>query len=232
MEVAISDTGPGINPVIREKIFEPFYTTKAIGEGSGMGLSIIHGIVHEHGGHILVDSAPNQGSTIRTLWLADKAGQGNDDPNKEREFEKSTFPTLRVLVVDDENAIACYLQDLLEQQGFEVITMTNSLDAVAYCIKMTGEIDLVITDLTMPKMNGKELAHALLKKHIDIPVIIMSGFPQNLTKDEMRAQGIHGYIDKPVDVDDLLAMIQSAIGSPLNKFANASHFELSRDLQS
>jgi PAS domain S-box-containing protein len=212
IELAVGDTGPGIAPEVLERMFEPFYSTKEVGKGSGMGLAVVHGIVHEYGGHVLVRTAPGQGALFRVLFpplsreeVADAAGPSSG--------ESAGCPRLqgRVLVVDDEPAVGEFMQDLLEEWGLTVTVFDDSLAGRDSFMRNPQAFDLAVLDHTMPRLTGLELARDLLQHRPELPVILYTGHREALGDSQVRAAGIRALVRKPVDVAELHALLETLL---------------------
>jgi signal transduction histidine kinase/ActR/RegA family two-component response regulator len=190
----VRDNGAGIPPILLEKIFDPFFTTKEIGKGSGMGLSVVHGIVMSHGGAITVESKVGAGSTFTVYFPAlEKATVHLEDT-----VEPIARGTDRILFVDDEEALAIIGQSMLKRLGYEVDIRTSSRDALDAFQANPRKYDLVITDYTMPGMTGMALSEELLKIRPDIPIILCTGYSEVATPEKVKAAGIMELIMKPV----------------------------------
>jgi PAS domain S-box-containing protein len=209
IEIAVRDTGTGVPPEVQERMFEPFYSTKAVGHGSGMGLSMVHGIVHDQGGHLLLDSRPEEGTALRILLPPLSAGEAGvetaavADPGPDRHRIAG-----RVLLVDDEPAVGEFMQDLLEDWGLTVSVFNASVDA---CMKFSDDpdlYDLVILDQTMPRMTGMEVAQQLLKLRPDLPVILYTGFSEEISEQQVIAAGIRALVNKPVNTAALHKLVE------------------------
>jgi PAS domain S-box-containing protein len=202
IELQVADTGPGMDPGTLERVFEPFYSTKPAGQGSGMGLAMIHGIVHEHHGHILVDTAPGTGATFRILFPPSqyRLPDETQDPLKAPLSEKLNG---RLLLVDDEATVAEFMADLLSTWGLEVAICHSAEQALKRMDTDSGEFDIVITDQTMPGLTGTELARQLMSVRPDIPIILYSGFAEGIDDAALRQGGIREFFRKPVDTDRL-----------------------------
>ncbi|HEY0928846.1 MAG TPA: ATP-binding protein [Gemmatimonas sp.] len=209
--LTVTDTGVGMSPEVRARAFEPFFTTKPVGHGTGLGLSVLHGIVTSHGGSINVTSEPGQGAAIEIHLPASRVN--------EPEIQPATTPVpieagrrLRVLLVDDEDAVAGVMRRLLERSGFEV-TMANN-GAVGLERAMAGPaFDLVLTDQTMPVMTGMELVERLRASGDTTPIILASGFGAAIDGERVaHLRDVHR-IDKPFASSDLLRLVRSAIGT-------------------
>jgi PAS domain S-box-containing protein len=194
LKLTVSDTGPGIAESELDRIFEPFFTTKEKGEGTGMGLAVVHGIVTSHGGDIFVRSEPGQGTTFTVLF-----------PAVERRIEPDTrletpppSGTESILFVDDELALVNAGKHMLESLGYDVITRTNSLEALELFEHQPDRFDLVITDMTMPGLTGDQLAQKLMEIRSDLPVILCTGFSARINEEKALALGIRAFVSKPV----------------------------------
>jgi PAS domain S-box-containing protein len=210
VELCVEDDGPGIAPEVVDRMFEPFFTTKDVGKGSGMGLSSVHGIVHELGGHIVVETAPGRGSLFRVLLPAlaadvDKAGA--DETSRSR----MSLARLEghVLVVDDEQAVGAFMRDLLESWGLEVTVASAAPDALSLVARNAANYEIVITDQLMPRMTGIQLARELQAIRPDLPVILYTGFNEGISRSEIETAGLRAVVTKPVDPHELYGLLQT-----------------------
>jgi PAS domain S-box-containing protein len=210
VELCIEDDGPGIAPDVVDRMFEPFFTTKDVGKGSGMGLASVHGIVHELGGHIIVDMAPAGGARFRVLLPALAAGL---DEAAAGELARARAQPSRlsgqVLVVDDERAVSGFMRDLLESWGLSVTVANTSADASSLFCCNASRFDIVITDQAMPRKTGIELARELLAVRPDLPVILYTGFNEGISRGEIDAAGLRAVLTKPVDPHELHGLLQT-----------------------
>ena len=208
IKLSIADTGPGIAPNLIDRIFEPYFTTKPTGEGTGLGLSTVHGIVRDHGGSIKVFSEPGVGTTFHIFLPVAKALPGADAKPSEQ------FPTGNesILFVDDEKSLIDLGRTLLERLGYRVETRASSIDAIEAFRADPGKYDLVISDMTMPKMSGDELARAIKAIRSDIPIILCSGFSDRIDARVKEAIGISAFLMKPVTYADLANTVRMALG--------------------
>lgn len=213
LELEVGDDGPGITPEVQERMFEPFFSTKEVGKGSGMGLATVHGIVHEHGGHILVDSREGEGTRFRILFPAHGEGTVSSRDAQQSAVRPAATPSLRgrVLVVDDDEVAGGFMGDLLETWGLAACVLQDSREALQLFVADPGQFDLAVLDQTMPHMKGLELARALRERRRDFPVILYTGYSEGISRAELDATGISALIRKPVDVDELLSEIRSLI---------------------
>ncbi len=200
IQLSVSDTGPGMSAETAERIFDPFFTTKPVGEGTGLGLSVAHGIIEKHYGSITVDSEPGHGALFKILIPA-------VDPSHIR-MEK-TCPanpakgTGNLLLVDDERELVETLADMLKDLGYTVTATHRSLDALKMFRADPEAFDAVITDLTMPDMTGIHLAREIVRIAPDKPVALCTGFSEEVLPDRARAAGIGEILQKPVVLADL-----------------------------
>jgi CheY-like chemotaxis protein len=199
VRLTVQDTGHGMPPEIQERIFEPFFTTKGPGEGTGMGLSVVHGIIASHGGAMTVESAPSHGTTVR-VYLPESAAL---PVARTRPEAPVLHGCERILFVDDEQALADLGHALLTALGYEVVAVTSSLEALAVFQVAPERFDLVITDYTMPQLTGEALAQALRGIRPTLPIILCTGFSETMTAGKAQALGIDAFCLKPVVLQEL-----------------------------
>ncbi|ETW94956.1 MAG: hypothetical protein ETSY1_32655, partial [Candidatus Entotheonella factor] len=205
--LTVQDTGPGITPDIIERIYDPFFTTKSVGEGTGMGLAIVHSIVTDHGGAISVISSPGEGSTFQ-VYLP----QVNTPETIKPQLETSIpYGEGHILVVDDESIQTELLTLQLNHLGYEVQSTTRSHEALLHFQSDPGDFDLVITDQTMPEMTGEQLIQALRKIRSDLPVILLTGFSHLIDKDKAGALGIDAFLMKPVSLEAVAMTVHQVL---------------------
>ncbi|MFH1983147.1 MAG: cache domain-containing protein [Pseudomonadota bacterium] len=207
LRLTVRDSGSGIPADIIDKIFDPYFTTKGPGEGTGLGLAVVHGIVKSYGGNITVESTAGEGTTFHILLPVIEADVTTDRAPEVRMPGGSE----RILFVDDEKTTIDSLQSVLERLGYHVTARTSSLEAFDTFRRGPDGFDLVITDMTMPEMTGKALAEALIAIRPDIPIILCTGFSDQI--DEKRAQeiGIRAFVMKPVAIHDLAQLIRKTL---------------------
>ncbi len=209
----VADDGPGIPPEVMERMFEPFFTTKAVGKGSGMGLATVHGIVHEHGGHILIDSAPGRGTTFRVLLPAlPQAAPACCGAAQAAAVPLTGRLAGRILVADDEDLVAAFLCELLEGWGLQVTRARDGATACAAFAAAAADYDLVLTDHTMPHMSGLELAREIRRLRPGTPVILLTGYADGITPEALRAAGVAQLLHKPVEPGTLFGHLASCLG--------------------
>jgi len=195
VNLTVRDTGHGMKREVMERIFDPYFTTKKAGEGTGMGLSVIHGIVRGYDGAIRVHSEPGAGTSFDVLIpRIDHA----PDRKEEEGCEPLPTGTERILLVDDEEVIVEMEQLMIERLGYQVTARTGSLEALETFRADPGRFDLVLTDQTMPHMTGAELCRELLEIRPDIPIILCTGFSDLITPEKAEAMGIGAFIGKPL----------------------------------
>ena len=207
VRLSVRDTGQGIDPGIINRIFDPYFTTKETGKGSGMGLSVVHGIVKNHGGVIQVDSELGKG-TVFTIFLPLSEKTPRHHP---KSVEAPVYGTERILFVDDEQSIVRMAKRMLESIGYKVVGITRPLYALECFMEEPDSFDLVVTDMTMPKMTGEALAKKIKEIHPNIPIIICSGHDTH--DDEKRAKelGVAAYISKPIFKNKMSKIIRQVL---------------------
>jgi PAS domain S-box-containing protein len=192
-ELVVSDTGRGIGPDIINNIFNPYFTTKEVGKGTGMGLSIAHGIIKSYGGTITVESTPGRGSTFQVYFPVIQA-----EVKQPEAIEQALPGKERILFLDDEEALANIGKVMLERMGYTVTAHTHSFEALADFEHDPKKFDLVITDQTMPYMTGTDLAHRMLQIRPDLPIILCTGYSNLINEDSAKIMGIKAFALKPM----------------------------------
>jgi signal transduction histidine kinase/ActR/RegA family two-component response regulator len=210
VKISVSDTGHGIPKSIMERVFEPYFTTKAPGEGTGLGLSVVHGIVKSYNGDIKIYSEPGEGTTFN-IYLP--CIEVKTDTPIDRAKETISSGKERILLVDDEEYIITMMKEMLERLGYHVTAYMSSRKAYDEFRTDPYKFDLVITDQTMPKMVGTELAEKFLQIRPQIPIIICTGFSEILSDEKAKAIGICGYVTKPVVKSEISNAIKNALDS-------------------
>ncbi len=208
--IMIKDTGPGISPDIVDRIFDPYFTTKPEGEGTGMGLAVVQGIVSSHGGYIDVMSKVGQGTTFNVYFPLSTV---KDSKMKVDTYVAPVVTKLRgkVLVVDDEKSIIQITKERLERIGLEVTGLTDSLEAMKLFQTNPNQFDLVISDQTMPKITGIELSKQMLALRPDLPIILCTGYSDTIDKNASLKLGIREFLYKPVSRDVLIETLQKVL---------------------
>lgn len=211
VRMTVRDTGHGMAPEIMERVFEPFFTTKSAGEGTGMGLAMVYGIVTGHQGAITVESTPGQGTTF-AVYLPRVVKSTTATLHKE---EARPGGSEHILFVDDEEALAALGQETLQALGYSVVICTSSSKALDVFRATPQSFDLVITDYAMPAMTGEVLAAALRCVRSDIPIILCTGFSDTMTAERADALGIDGFVLKPWIVRELDLVIRQVLARRL-----------------
>jgi two-component system cell cycle sensor histidine kinase/response regulator CckA len=207
VKITVSDTGTGIDPEIINRIFDPYFTTKEVGKGSGMGLSVIHGIVKNHNGAITVDSEPGKGATFTMLFPV-----VTEKPVMEvKTLDEILRGNETILFVDDEDSIVNTTGKMLERLGYKVETKTNPVEAFELFQSKPDQFDLVITDMTMPKMTGVKLLKKLMEIRSDIPVIICTGHSDLIDEEKAEDMGIAAYVMKPIVKQNIAETIRRVL---------------------
>ena len=207
IRLSVSDTGTGINPEIMDRIFDPYFTTKEVGEGSGMGLALVHGIVKNHHGEITVESELGKG-TIFSVFLPVIQKEVKDKTKKVGNIPGGDET---ILYVDDEKNLVRVSKQRLERLGYTVVGTMDSIEALKIFTKDPDYFDLIITDQTMPKMTGAELAQKVLKIRPDIPIILSTGYSELISKEKSKAMGISEFIMKPLFAEEIATLIRSVL---------------------
>jgi len=205
--ITVKDTGHGMTAEIMERIYDPFFTTKGKGMGTGMGLSVVHGIIKSYHGTITVDSKPGQGSEFQLLI---PAFEEPVIPEISRE-EIPTGGRERILFVDDDPAQTEITTEMLEHLGYEVVTANDGARALELFSDQVSTFDLVITDISMPTMSGKVLAQEILRIRRDMPIILCTGYSEDISPREVSALGISDYLMKPMGMHDLAKSIRRVL---------------------
>ena len=195
VRLTVVDTGPGIDPSIRDRIFEPYFTTKGKGKGTGMGLSVVHGIVKNYGGDIEVESTPGKGAAFRVTFPVQPLATVVPQPPSPSEAASGHE---HILVVDDEPQIAQVLTLMLESLGYRVTAFTRSRDAWRAFEQTPRSFDLLLTDMTMPDLTGEALSRAVLEKRPDMPIILCTGFHEQMNEERAQRIGIRSLVYKPM----------------------------------
>ncbi len=206
--LTVKDNGSGMDPKVKEKAFDPFFTTKRPGEGTGMGLSVVHGIVKNYGGDIHLESEVGVGTTVSVFlplmiqgdWEVENVSPGPIPTGKER-----------ILLVDDEEAQVRTIQAILERLGYQVVSTTNAQEALQMFRSRPKAFDLVITDQVMPSLSGNKLAQECLRIRGDIPIILCTGFSETIDEEGARAIGITDFAMKPFTLREIAGKIRRCL---------------------
>jgi two-component system cell cycle sensor histidine kinase/response regulator CckA len=215
VRLTVSDTGIGMDPEVKARIFDPFFTTKEPGKGSGLGLTTVYGIVKQAGGHIAVESEREKGSTFQLYFPLIERATG---------IEARPLPVLHgptcgsetILVVDDQEGLCTLLCEILRRNGYTVLGAANGREALRVVGEQPGRIDLVITDMVMPQMGGRELAETLRSLQPKINILLMSGYMEKREDVKELVSCNHAFIEKPFTPEALLHKIRDVIAAPTN----------------
>jgi PAS domain S-box-containing protein len=208
LKLTVHDNGQGMEPQVVERIFEPYFTTKKTGEGTGLGLSVVHGIVKSHGGDIIVSSRPGKGTSFSIFF---PVTEQVTEPVIEK-VQPISGGSEHILFVDDEKSLAEMGKHLLERLGYTVTVRTSSVEALEAFRTAPDRFDLVITDQTMPNMTGIQLANEMMRIRPDTKVILSTGFSEAVNKENFKALGIQAFVMKPIIKKEIARVIREVLG--------------------
>lgn len=215
VEIAVRDTGTGIPEPILGNIFNPFFTTKEVGKGTGMGLSVVHGLIHSLGGHILVDTQMGVGTRFRLLLPKIDVDEDSTPAKNLLSADTSATPgclqSLNIMVIDDEQSMLSMLNELLILHGAEVKSFNNSPAALEFFIRKHNTVDLVITDQTMPQLTGMDMISMMRQYKAELPIIVCTGFSEQANPETVGNFGNTAFMTKPLNTSTLLMHIQRLI---------------------
>jgi PAS domain S-box-containing protein len=207
IELMVSDSGEGIHPEIRNRIFEPYFTTKGLGKGTGMGLAIVHGIVKSYGGFITCESELGKGAAFHVFFPA----LDQQETTKGKSVQAITGGKEHILLIDDEDILVEMAKSMLGKLGYRVTAHTSSPEALAAFQNQPDQFDLVITDQTMPDLTGSDLARQMLLIRPDLPIILCTGYSSIISEEEALSLGIKGFAFKPLTKKDLSTLIRKVL---------------------
>jgi two-component system, cell cycle sensor histidine kinase and response regulator CckA len=207
VHLTVADTGQGMNPEIKGRIFDPYFTTKDIGKGTGLGLSVVHGIVKNHGGGISVNSELGKGTSFEIYFPVVETEAVTETETDEK------LPTgnERILFVDDEESMVYVARNRLERLGYQVEAKTSPDEALNLFRDIPNQFDMVITDMSMPEMTGDRFVQEILKIRPDIPTILCTGYSEKIDKQKAKEMGIRQYIEKPIKRSVLAKMVRKIL---------------------
>jgi PAS domain S-box-containing protein len=209
VQLSICDSGSGIAPEIKDKIFNPYFTTKNTGKGTGMGLSIVHGVVQSYGGFITLYSEPGEGTAVHVfLPVADK-----EISSETETINLVPVGNERILFIDDEEILAQMGKDMLERLGYQVTVRNNSLLALETFQNQPDQFDIIITDQTMPGMPGIDLARRILQIRPNMPIILCTGYSSTISEEKAKLMGIREFALKPLSKRDIAKLIRKVLGA-------------------
>jgi signal transduction histidine kinase len=207
VRISVRDSGTGMINEVVERIFEPYFTTKQKGQGTGLGLATVHGIVKRYGGTVEVESTPGRGSLFHVFLPAVEAEESDDD------VARKVLPTgsEHILLVDDEEPIVHVGEIMFKRLGYTVTTRTSSVEALQLFKARPDEIDVVITDMTMPNMTGDKLAGEMLATRPDIPILLCTGFSEKINQEKAKQLGIRAFIMKPFVLHEIAHTLRTVL---------------------
>jgi CheY-like chemotaxis protein len=209
VRIAVKDNGTGIDPAIQPRIFEPFFTTKPVGQGTGLGLSVAHGIIHSHNGYIALQSAPGAGSTFEIFLPASSAAE----PAAAAPAPPATAIDggRRMVYIDDDEAMRFMVVRLLSRRGFNVSAFESGAGALAAVTADPDAFDFVITDYNMPQQSGIEVARALREIRPNLPIMLISGYITDEMREDARQIGIQRVLEKQNSIAELVDAIIASL---------------------
>ncbi|MBN1516596.1 Cache 3/Cache 2 fusion domain-containing protein [Candidatus Sumerlaeota bacterium] len=210
LKLTIRDTGTGMPAEVMGRIFEPYYTTKELGRGTGLGLSVIHGIVKSHNGAIACTSAVNAGTTFEVYLPKIETKTSDENPSGEIQI---TDANERILFVDDEKILANLTSRMLINSGYKVVAKTDSVEALELFRENPRAFDLVITDMTMPRMTGDQLTQEIIAIRHDMPVILCTGYNERISEERAKEIGVREFVLKPWNLKTLTAVVKKTLNS-------------------
>jgi len=208
VKLTVRDTGHGMKPEILDRIFDPYFTTKEVNEGLGMGMAVVHGIVKKHDGAIKVSSEIGKGTVVEVLFPLIKEAV---EPESKEESADLPGGTECILFVDDEESLVKAVELMMERSGYEVVTKTNPMEALALFETEPDRFDLIITDMAMPHLTGDRLAQELMKIRKDIPVILCTGHSARIDEDKAKELGLAAYIMKPLVMKEFANTVRKVL---------------------
>ena len=207
----VTDTGSGMDAETQTRIFEPFYTTKEVGKGTGLGLSVVYGIIQRHNGYMNVRSDTGNGSTFSVYLPSLEERSDSRIDTEEIAFPKGSGT---ILLAEDESSVRLMLKTILTESGYQVIEAVNGIDAVHKYSENRHSIDLVLLDVIMPRMNGRETRDEILKIRRDVKVLFMSGYSGDILGEEILRQEGVGFIHKPLNPREIIRQLQETLATP------------------
>ncbi len=216
VQLTISDTGTGISSAIQEKIFEPFFTTKEVGKGTGLGLSMVYGIIKQTGGYIYCDSQEGKGTTFHIFlprYIPDAGSEISQQIEKVEKQEKNIDLTgfATVLLVEDEDAVRMGGVRALQMRGYTVLEAASGIEALAVLKKNKGAVDIIVSDVVMPEMDGPTLLREVRKNYPDIKFIFVSGYAKDAFTKNLPQDAIFGFLSKPFTLKQLALTVKETL---------------------
>jgi two-component system cell cycle sensor histidine kinase/response regulator CckA len=211
--VEVTDTGTGMKPEVMEKIFEPFFSTKEVGRGTGLGLSTVYGIVKQTGGYIFAESEEGKGTTMRVFLprAVDIPVEAEPSRRERREQPRDLTGRGTVLLVEDEDAVRSFAARALGQRGYNVLQAATGTEALDLFAEHNGEVDLVVSDVVMPEMDGPTLMKRLRSERPDLKIIFISGYAEDAFRKNLPENEDFMFLQKPFDLKELAAAVKAAL---------------------
>ena len=214
--IEVEDTGVGIEPDILGKIFEPFFTTKEVGKGTGLGLSTVYGIVKQTGGYVFAESEPGAGTTFKLYlprYIVESEEElANQRADKKKEGTRDLTGTGRVLLVEDEDVVRSFAARALARQGYEVLEAATGIEALEVMERERGRVDIVVSDVIMPEMDGPSMLKELRKTRPGLKIIFVSGYPDDAFKKSLDENEEYAFLPKPFTLPQLAAKVKEQLG--------------------
>jgi len=206
-QITVQDTGTGIDSEIQKKMFDPYYTSKEIGKGTGMGLAVVQGIILNHGGAISVDSEIQKGTSIKVLFPI----RDQQDTIKQMASEELPKGHEKILLIDDEHSLVILGKQMIERLGYTVETYTDPEKALDVFTSNPSRFDLIITDMTMPQLTGVDLAKEILMVQPEIPIILCTGSSDKIDNKQILNIGIKKFLEKPINKQKFATIIRETL---------------------
>jgi CheY-like chemotaxis protein len=210
VEIAVRDSGSGMPREVLERVFEPFFTTKEAGQGTGLGLSQVYGFVKQSGGHIQIDSEVGEGTTVR-IYLPRLRGPQPDQPTEPERVEPILAET--VLLVEDDHDVRAYVVEILREQHYRVLEAHDADSALAMVDRNDVKVDLLLADVVLPGMNGRQLAEELQARQPDLRVLFMSGYARDAMVQQGQLDARDEVMQKPLTQEELVQKVRAAFAS-------------------
>ena len=209
--LSVIDAGPGIPDAIQSRIFDPFFSTKSNLGGTGMGLAMVHSLLHNHGGHICVETSPASGTRFNLYFVVHPSADADERPFEHARKAWHFSAPLRVLIVDDEPAVGRFFAEVLASNGHFADLEFDPLRALERFCATPDDYDLVITDLTMPKLSGADLARRIISMRPTMPILLVSGYSAGLGTEDAQLKGVRSFLQKPINADELMQAIHRVL---------------------
>ena len=213
IRLAVKDTGHGMAPKVVNRIFEPYFTTKEKGVGTGLGLAMVHGITKSCGGTVSVQSTVGQGTVFYIYLPRTDSDQALKETRESTAVQPAPTGAERILFIDDEPELVALGREMLEHLGYQVVTKNNGIDALKAFSEKPNHFDVVVTDMTMPKMTGERLSQELMNIRPEIPIILCTGFNEQINEQKAKAIGIKAFLMKPLTLNHLAETVRAVMDS-------------------